>query len=116
VHQSHLKAEDMSRDARLENYRSLQEAVAALRTELERLPAAREHLEALISAADRVHTMAERDFRHFAHELRTPLNALAGWGQILRDHPGDTATVTRAVDVLERNVAALAKTIEAYTG
>jgi len=115
----------MSRDARLESYRSLQEALTALRAELERMLdtsagagalALRDRLHALETAADNLHRTAENDFRHFGHELRTPLNALAGWGQILRNDPREPATVTRAAEVVERNVAALAKTIEAYTG
>jgi signal transduction histidine kinase len=115
----------MSRDARLESYRSLQEALTALRAEIERALettagagalALRDRLHALETAAERLHRTAEGDFRHFGHELRTPLNALAGWGQILRNDPREPATVARAADVVERNVAALAKTIEAYTG
>ena len=115
----------MSRDARLESYRSLQEALTALRAELERMldtsagagaVALRDRWHALETAADSLHRTAENDFRHFGHELRTPLNALAGWGQILRNDPREPATVTRAAEVVERNVAALAKTIEAYTG
>ncbi len=116
----------MSRDARLESYRSLQEALAALRTAIERAlegspggPGAmilRDRLHALETAAETLHQTAENDFRHFAHELRTPLNAMAGWGQILRNDPREPATISRAAEVFERNVAALAKTIEAYTG
>jgi signal transduction histidine kinase len=115
----------MSRDARLESYRSLQEALTALRAELERTLetsagagalALRDRLHALETAAEGLHRTAENDFRHFGHELRTPLNALAGWGQILRNDPREPATVARAAEVVERNVAALAKTIEAYTG
>jgi signal transduction histidine kinase len=115
----------MSRDARLESYRSLQEALTALRAEIERALetaagaealALRDRLHALETAAESLYRTAEGDFRHFGHELRTPLNALAGWGQILRNDPCEPATVARAADVVERNVAALAKTIEAYTG
>ncbi|HKZ04524.1 MAG TPA: histidine kinase dimerization/phospho-acceptor domain-containing protein [Methylomirabilota bacterium] len=52
--------------------------------------------------------------RRFAHELRSPLNALAGWAQILRDGGGDPATATQAAGVIERSVAALSRTIQAY--
>lgn len=54
--------------------------------------------------------------RRFAHELRSPLNALAGWAQILRDGGGDPATAAQAAGVIERSVAALARTIQAYAG
>ena len=116
----------MSRDARLECYRSLQDALTALRAEVERAlesapedPGAlalRDRLHALETAAESLHRTAENDFRHFAHELRTPLNAMAGWGQILRNDPREPSTASRAAEIFERNVAALAKTIEAYTG
>jgi signal transduction histidine kinase len=116
----------MSRDARLERYGILQATLAALLAEVEQaidtdggpaaLPDLRDRLRALESAAATLHRTAEDDFKHFAHELRTPLNALAGWGQILRDDPETPATAVQAADVLDRNAAALAKTIEAYTG
>jgi signal transduction histidine kinase len=117
----------MSRDARFERYGIFQAALAALRAEVERaieagngppgaLPALRDRLHALESAAGSLRQTAEEDFKHFAHELRTPLNALAGWGQMLRSDPKTPATAVQAADVLDRNVAALAKTIEAYTG
>ena len=123
---SHLKGRAMSRDARFERYGIFQAALAALRAEVERaieagngpgaLPALRDRLHALESAAGSIRQTAEEDFKLFAHELRTPLNALAGWGQILRDDPKTPATAVQAADVLDRNVAALTKTIEAYTG
>lgn len=38
-----------------------------------------------------------------SHELRTPLNAMLGWIVLARSQAVDTATVTRALEVIERN-------------
>jgi signal transduction histidine kinase len=116
----------MSRDARLERFGVLQAALGALRAEVEcaldtepgsaALPALRDRLRALETAAGALHRTAEDDFKHFGHELRTPLNAMAGWGQLLRADSTTPATVSQAADVVDRSVAALTRTIEAYTG
>ena len=56
------------------------------------------------------------DERHqLGHDLRVPLNAIAGWTHILRLDATTAATVTRAVDVFDRNVRALTRLIEGYT-
>ena len=58
----------------------------------------------------------ERDERHrLGHDLRVPLNAIAGWTHILKLDATSAATVTRAVDVFDRNVRALTRLIESYT-
>jgi len=44
-----------------------------------------------------------------------PLNAIAGWTHILRLDATTAATVTRAVEVFDRNVRALTRLIEGYT-
>jgi signal transduction histidine kinase len=66
-------------------------------------------------SAETLHRATEDEFRKFAHELRTPLNALAGWTQVLRAKQAEAATAAQAADVFERNVAALARTIDAFT-
>ena len=77
---------------------SLVESVQALRETVERLEG------------------AERDERHqLGHDLRVPLNAIAGWTHILKLDATSAATVTRAVDVFDRNVRALTRLIESYT-
>ena len=50
------------------------------------------------------------------HDLRTPLNAIAGWTHILRLDATTSGTVLRAADVFERNVRALTRLIDTYTG
>ena len=47
-----------------------------------------------------------------SHELRTPLNAIIGWSHILRQRSLDEATVTRALETVERNAKAQAQLIE----
>jgi signal transduction histidine kinase len=71
-------------------------------------------IDALQSAIHHGEQRRVADTRRFAHELRSPLNALAGWAQILRDGGGDPATAAQAAAVIERSVAALARTIQTY--
>lgn len=47
-----------------------------------------------------------------SHELRSPLNAMLGWAGLLRGGKLDEATVTRAVEVIERNARSQAQLIE----
>ena len=41
-----------------------------------------------------------------SHEIRTPLNAVLGWTRILKSRALDPETLTRAIDVIDRNAAA----------
>jgi signal transduction histidine kinase/ActR/RegA family two-component response regulator len=47
-----------------------------------------------------------------SHELRTPLTAIMGWSHMLRSRSLDEATVTRAIETIERNAQAQAQLIE----
>ncbi|MEW6497281.1 MAG: ATP-binding protein, partial [Cyanobacteriota bacterium] len=48
-----------------------------------------------------------------SHELRTPLNAILGWAQMLRSRWNfDSATTTRALEIIERNARGQAHLIE----
>ncbi|MEN3331811.1 MAG: hypothetical protein V7641_1176, partial [Blastocatellia bacterium] len=47
-----------------------------------------------------------------SHELRTPLNAIIGWSHMLRRGRLDEATVSRAVETIERNAKSQAQLIE----
>ena len=59
---------------------------------------------------------AEREERHrFGHDLRVALNAIAGWTHILRIDAAAGSPALRAVEVLERNVRAITKLLEAHT-
>ena len=41
-----------------------------------------------------------------SHEIRTPLNAVLGWTRILKSRTLDEQTLTRAIDVIDRNASA----------
>jgi len=59
---------------------------------------------------------AEREERYrFGHDLRVALNAIAGWTHILRIDAATGSPALRAVEVLERNVRAITKLLEAHT-
>ncbi len=47
-----------------------------------------------------------------SHELRTPLNAMLGWTQLLKQEGFKEADRARALDAIERNVAAQTRLIE----
>jgi len=47
-----------------------------------------------------------------SHELRTPLNAILGWATLMRRDKINQATLTRAIEVIERNAKAQAQLIE----
>lgn len=47
-----------------------------------------------------------------SHELRTPLNAILGWATLMSRDKVNETTVTRAIEVIERNAKAQAQLIE----
>ncbi|MCI0421184.1 MAG: response regulator, partial [Acidobacteria bacterium] len=47
-----------------------------------------------------------------SHELRTPLNAILGWTRLVREENLDKATVSRALETIERNGKLQAQLIE----
>jgi signal transduction histidine kinase len=47
-----------------------------------------------------------------SHELRTPLAAILTWTRLMRDKKLDTASLARAVDVIERNARSQARLID----
>ena len=49
---------------------------------------------------------------NLSHELRNPLNIMLGWTQLLRTHKLEEATVTRALEVIERSARAQTQMIE----
>jgi PAS domain S-box-containing protein len=47
-----------------------------------------------------------------SHELRSPLNAMLGWAKLLRTRQFNEATLTRALEIIERNALLQTKLIE----
>ncbi|MFB2975294.1 response regulator [Microseira sp. BLCC-F43] len=47
-----------------------------------------------------------------SHELRSPLNAILGWAKLLRTRQFDQATVTKAIETIERNAKLQTQLIE----
>ncbi|HEY9607341.1 MAG TPA: response regulator [Allocoleopsis sp.] len=47
-----------------------------------------------------------------SHELRSPLNSILGWAKLLRTRNFDPATMTRAIETIERNATLQTQLIE----
>ena len=62
--------------------------------------------------AETANRMKDEFLATVSHELRTPLNAILGWSHILRSGKPDETTVTRGVEVIERNAQTQAQLIE----
>lgn len=54
-------------------------------------------------AAETANRMKDEFVSILSHELRTPLNAVLGWSQLLRTRTLNEATMTRALETIERN-------------
>ncbi|HTD50432.1 MAG TPA: ATP-binding protein [Acidimicrobiia bacterium] len=60
---------------------------------------------ALVQAeADRAHQVTDEFLAVLSHELRTPLSAIVGWSHLIKTPGVDSATICRALDVIDRNV------------
>src|SRR4029077_3049069 len=71
---------------------------------------AREHIAR--AEAESANRMKDEFLATVSHELRTPLNAILGWAHILRSGTSDEGTVSRGVEVIERNAQTQAQLVE----
>ena len=64
---------------------------------------------AAMQAADRV---KDEFLATLSHELRTPLNAIVGYARLLRDGAVPSDRAAQAIEIVERNAAALTQLVE----
>jgi signal transduction histidine kinase len=62
--------------------------------------------------AETANRMKDEFLATVSHELRTPLNAIIGWSHLLRTGEIDKATLSRAVETIQRNARSQAQLIE----
>ncbi|HEY9734844.1 MAG TPA: ATP-binding protein, partial [Trichocoleus sp.] len=62
--------------------------------------------------AEAANRMKDEFIAVLSHELRTPLNAILGWARLVSSRECDAATISHAIEIIERNANAQAKLIE----
>jgi signal transduction histidine kinase len=123
VHSRVIPAESYAglddQEARLRVIAKLQQKAASLEAEVKERQQAEERLRlALVgeqmarAEAETANRMKDEFLATVSHELRTPLNAIIGWSHLLRNGSLDEATISRALETIDRNAKTQAQLIE----
>ena len=106
-------------DARLRTIVRLQQRAESLEAEVKERRQVEERLRVALvgeqmarAEAETANRMKDEFLATVSHEIRTPLNAIIGWSHLLRTGRLDEATVTRAIETIDRNAKSQAQLIE----
>jgi signal transduction histidine kinase/ActR/RegA family two-component response regulator len=123
VHSRVIPAESYAglddQEARLRVIAKLQQKAVSLEAEVKERQQAEERLRlALVgeqmarAEAETANRMKDEFLATVSHELRTPLNAIIGWSHLLQTGSLDEATISRAIETIDRNAKSQAQLIE----
>lgn len=99
---------------RIRPYRTTENQIDGVTMVFQDVDALKRHTATLELARQQAETAnrAKDEFlSNLSHELRNPLNIIQGWTQMLRTRRLDQATVTSALEIIERNVKAQSQLI-----
>ena len=104
-----LQQKAKSLEAEVAERRKAEATLLALKDELE-VQLVREQMAR--AEAECANRLKDEFLATVSHELRTPLHAIIGWSHMLRQGRLDEATVSRAMETIERNAQSQAQLIE----